>query len=66
MEKVDDIEFERPFIQHFRCGHILISTSPQGHFNKHCPDCNGYVLNQEQVQKPAECKEYKAPRPRRW
>ena len=66
MEKVGDIEFERPFIQNFKCGHILISTSSQGHFNKYCPDCNGYVLNKENAKKPEERKEYKPPRKRRW
>jgi phage FluMu protein Com len=66
MEKVENIEIEVPFVQHFKCGHLLISTSPQGHFNKLCPDCNGYVLNQEQVKKREERKEYKPPRPRRW
>jgi phage FluMu protein Com len=66
MEKVGDIDIEVPFIQHFKCGHLLISTSPQGHFNKHCPDCNGYVLNPEQVKKPEKPREYKPPRPRRW
>jgi phage FluMu protein Com len=66
MQKVGDIEIEVPFIPHFTCGHLLISTTPQGHFNKHCPECNGYVLNQEHVKKPEETEEYKPPRKRRW